>query len=237
MYAMQGTGWKIKREERQNMKRIVQGSVFMFLGVLLVLIILTNIGRGSRESETRTALAEAIDTTMSSMFENHTYASSGDRDKFVADFLEALMLQMGSDSEVEVSVLNADPKKGILSVEVTEHYTHPNGNTGSVSEVRTVLFEKEEEEEPVRHQVEFYLSDGVLYKKYELLEGEVCSIPVAPKQEGKSFTGWQFITGGSGNAGGINVVYADGNGTKNVLASGGLPYMIGEDTKLIAVFQ
>ena len=54
---------------------------------------------------------------------------------------------MNSTSEVEVAVLNADEEKGILSIEVTEHYTHPNGSRGNVSEVRTVIFEKEEEKE------------------------------------------------------------------------------------------
>ena len=120
---------------------------------------------------------------------------------------------------------------------MTEHYTHPNGSRGNVSEVRTVIFEKEDEKEPVKHQVEFYLSDGVVYKKYELTEGEVCSIPAVPKQNGRKFAGWQFVTGGSGIAGGTTVVCADGNVTKTVLSSGGLPYTVGEDTRLLAVFE
>ena len=77
----------------------------------------------------------------------------------------------------------------------------------------------------------------MVYKKYELTEGEVCSIPAVPKQNGRKFAGWQFVTGGSGIAGGTTVVCADGNVTKTVLASGGLPYTVEEDTRLVAVFE
>ena len=97
------------------MKKIISGSVFAFIGVLLLMILLTYAGRSSRKTETDTALAEAIDTTLASIFTNRTYTTTADTDEFIADFLEALLLQVESDSDVKISVLEADPEKGILS--------------------------------------------------------------------------------------------------------------------------
>lgn len=218
------------------MKQTVFGVVCMLVLTFLAVLFMTIHGRTLRQTETDHALGEAIDAAMSNVMETKIYTVET-KEELVADFLESLLIQMNSTSEVEVAVLNADEEKGILSIEVTEHYTHPNGSRGNVSEVRTVIFEKEEEKEPVKHQVEFYLSDGVVYKKYELTEGEVCSIPAVPKQNGRKFAGWQFVTGGSGIAGGTTVVCADGNVTKTVLVSGGLPYTVEEDTRLVAVFE
>ena len=219
------------------MKKIISGSIFVFLGVLFLLILLTYVGRSSRKTETDTALAEAIDTSLASIFTNRTYTTEADTDEFIADFLEALLLQVESDSNVKVSILEADPEKGILSVEVTETYRHPNGNMGTVSAVRTVIFDREEEKKTKYHQIEFYVADKELYKSYTLPDGAFCSYPVAPKREGKKFKSWRFVTGGSGVAGSISVAYADGGKSKMVLSSGGNPVSVKENIKLIAVFE
>lgn len=219
------------------MKKIISGSIFVFIGVLFLLIILTYVGRSSRKTETDTSLAEAINTSLTSIFANRTYTTKADTDEFIADFLEALLLQVESDSDVKVSILEADPEKGILSVEVTETYRHPNGNTGTVSAVRTVIFDRDEEKKKEYHQVEFYSADGELYKSFTLPDAAMCAYPVAPQKEGKHFKCWRYVTGGSGVAGSVSVPYADRGKNKMVLSSGGNPVSVTENIKLLAVYE
>ena len=127
-----------------------------------------------------------------------------------------------------------DVRLGLLSVEITENFKHPNGKTGSVSNVRTVIFDREEEEETEMKRVSFYISDA-LYKEYRLPKHSVCTVPALPKKEGKIFRCWRYVTGGTGAASEMRV--SGEKGSRSVLGSGGVPYRVEEDTKLIAVFD
>lgn len=218
------------------MKKAIWGSVLVIIGIISIVIILTLTGRNTRETEADNALAEAIDTSLSNVFKNHSYASD-ESDKFVADFLEALLIQTGSKSEISVSILDADLDTGILSVEIKETYKHPNGNTGTVSDVRTVVLDQKSEKEIKTYEVVFCTADDEIYKKYTLRENDTCPMPEEPKKEGKTFRCWRFVTGGSGTAEQAAVTAEEGGETKMVLASGGNPYRAAEDTKLIAVFE
>lgn len=216
------------------MKQTVFGMVSVMLLTLFLLILMTVYGRHLRQTETDHTLSEAVDTTMSNLLEQQLYTiESGD--EFVADFLQSLLVQMNSTSDVKVSVLAADEEKGILSVEVTETYKHPNGKEGSVSAVRTVILDKSVEVEKKQYTVAFYTENQELYKQYLLPEGSTCSLPVVPEIEGKTFRCWQFVTGGNGEAGSVEIV--DTGETKKVLTSGGIPYRVAGDTKLMAVFE
>ncbi len=218
------------------MKQTVFGVVCMLILTFLIILIMTIYGRNLRQSETDHALAEAVDSTMSNLMETQMYTIAS-KDELIADFLQALLVQINSTSDIEVAVLEADEKKGILSVEVTETYAHPNGSTGSVSEVRTVIFDREQKEDSMQYTTAFYTADNELYKCYTLAENSVCTLPVPPEKEGKIFSYWRFITGGIGTAGEAVVTYADGSGSKTVLAVDGQPFTVTEDTKLIAVFE
>ena len=119
-------------------------------------------------------------------------------------------------------------------MEITEKFKHPNGREGTVSEVRTVIFDKVKEEDAVYKTVRFYAADQI-YKEYTLVKDSLCSVPVSPKKEGKVFRCWRFVTGGVGEAESVSVTSA--KGTKQVLASEHVPYAVSENTNLIAVFE
>lgn len=218
------------------MKQTIFGLVCMSIITFLLMMLMTVYGRNLRQTETEHTLAEAVDAAMSNLMERQAYAIE-DKETFVADFLQALLVQINSTSDVKVSVLDADEEKGILSVEVTETYHHPNGSVGTVSAVRTVLFDREEEEQPVYHTVNFYTADEELYKSYTLPDNSVCPMPVPPEKEGKNFRHWRFVAGGSGRAEETSITYAEERGIKTVLASGESPYTVTEDIRLIAVFE
>lgn len=218
------------------MKQTVFGLVGMMMLVFLLVILMSLHGRNLRQTEMDHALAEAVDTSMSNLMETKVY-SINTKEEFITDFLTSLLAQMNSTSDVQVSILEADEKKGILSVEVTQTYLHPNGKEGTVSEVRTVIFDKEVEEQPDYYTVSFYTADDMLYKRYTLPENSVCTMPIPPEKAGKVFSCWRFVEGANGVAEKTTVAYANGNGSKTVLAVGGTPYMVAQETKLIAVFE
>lgn len=123
------------------MKQMVFGLIAVTMVVLFLTIIITVHGRTLRSSEVSQSLSEAMQTTMNHLLSQNSYSIS-DTDEFVADFLEAFLMQVNSDSDITVHILEADVQKGLLSVEVVETYTHPNGEKGQVSACRTILLDK-----------------------------------------------------------------------------------------------
>lgn len=216
------------------MKKIAFGIACGMAALYVFVMMLAVYGRNVRQQEADNALSQAVDSTLSSVMSGKNYQIE-DNECFVADFLRALLMQVNSDSDISVVILEADYEYGILSVEVTEKFAHPNGRPGSVSEVRTVIFDKEAEGKQEVRTVAFYTAENELYKEYGLPEGSVCPVPVPPQKEGASFCGWRFVNGGTGAAGSVEATCP--NGKKTVLASGGEPYLLSEDTKLIAVFR
>lgn len=215
------------------MKKIAFGIACGLAALFVLILMLTLYGRSIRQEETDSMLSQAIDSTLAGVMSENNYTIN-ENSAFVADFLKALLIQKNSDSDITISVLDADYTLGILSVEVTEKYKHPNGKEGSVSEVRTVIFDKAKEVLPEYKTVRFYVEDA-LYKEYCIQKDSVCTMPVSPKLEGKEFRCWRFVTGGIGEAEGFN--QTDSNGGRTVLGADGMVHIVSEDTELIAVFQ
>lgn len=113
----------------------------MLCGVIFLVIVMTLGGKQMRKNELNRAVDGALEETVENQFDTKTY-SVNNTNEFIADFMEALLVQINSDSTMEVRVLDADYEKGLLSVEVTEHFYHPVGTQGSVSVKRTVIMEQ-----------------------------------------------------------------------------------------------
>ncbi len=94
-----------------------------------------------RQNELNRAVDSALQDTVENQFDTKTY-SVGSNDEFIADFMEALLVQINSDCRIKVNVLDVDYQKGLLSVEVIEKYKHPIGTEGQVSVKRTVIMEQ-----------------------------------------------------------------------------------------------
>ena len=94
-----------------------------------------------RQNELNRAVDSALQDTVNNQFDKTTY-SVNSNDELVADFIEALLVQINSDCSVKVNVLDVDYQKGLLSVEVIEKYKHPIGTEGQVSVKRTVVMEQ-----------------------------------------------------------------------------------------------
>lgn len=57
-------------------------------------------------------------------------------------FLQSLVSQIESESELTVNILEMDMEKGILSVEAILTFKHPIGTDGAVSAQRTIVLEE-----------------------------------------------------------------------------------------------
>lgn len=170
------------------MSRAIKGAFLFIILFLFLAILLTNHGRAVRSNENTSALVNAIDTSLDSVMEQKAYTIR-DSNEFVADFLETLLIQYESDSDITVKILKQDMEKGLLSVEVDETYLHPNGSTGTVSVCRTVIFDQTAEKaNAVTHTIQFWV-DGELYKSYTLPEGAALIVPKDPQTE-KVFADW-----------------------------------------------
>lgn len=122
------------------MKQLIFGVTAGMLLVLFLGVVIAVQGRTLRQDETEQSLGSAIQNVMEQLAEKKNYAFS-DREELIADFLEALLIQINSDSDIEVTILKCRREKGLLSVEVVETYHHPNGKEGKVSARRTMILD------------------------------------------------------------------------------------------------
>lgn len=176
------------------MKQVVLGMVAGVFVLLCAVAILTVEGRSNRENELKHALSAAMEETMQNLCMTNKYRVEN-REEFAADFCQALLqrIQVGSIEDrdrnlsLEVNIAEADLQKGLLSVAVTETFSHPNGKTGTIQCSSTAILEQEEEKQEI--VLTYYLGDRI-YRQFGLLEGDEFKIPQDPAQEGKNFVCW-----------------------------------------------
>lgn len=179
------------------MKNVVMMAVSAILGVLSLMIIMSISGRSNRSMEIKSNLSSTVEETVEEMVHSERY-SIDNVNQFIGDFIENLALVIDSDSELEVSVLQADKDKGILTVSVTETFKHPNGKEGSIQTEKTVILNgTEQAPETPQYTVSFFLSKEDMnegrscYKKYLVDAGKNMATPKDPSEEGKTFAGWK----------------------------------------------
>ena len=123
------------------MKNVFLGFGITISAIISIVIVMTLCGTNMRQNELNRAVDSALQDTVENQFESKTYSVSSN-DEFIADFMEALLVQVNSDCSIKVNVLDVDYQKGLLSVEVIEKYKHPIGTEGQVSVKRTVIMEQ-----------------------------------------------------------------------------------------------
>lgn len=116
-------------------------SLILFVSIILTIATVFSINhKSNRDNEMQNALDVAIENTMDNLKTDKVYAIEN-ADEFIADFAQDLLVQIDSDSSVDIVVKEANIDSGLLSIEVTMHYTYGNGKDGHVSTDRTVIFE------------------------------------------------------------------------------------------------
>lgn len=178
------------------MKKIILCLSFFSIVVAVLSIIFSLDSKSLRQQEVKESLRSSLSSTANAIFEKKDYTVAN-KEEFLADFMQGMLLQIESDSEVTLNILDCDEQKGIISVEAIEKFKYPNGKTGTVSAVNTVILERKETSQAVNDQQTFIITyfmpgenEMQIYKKFELQKDEKLIIPGDPKEEGKTFKGW-----------------------------------------------
>ena len=125
------------------MKNMLIAFFASLIGILIILTGFTIHGRSIRQVELENALKSSMEEAMTSLL----FEEGGPQteEEWKAAFLQSMVVQINSASELTVTFFEANMEKGLLSVEATLSWNHPIGTRGSVSCVRTVLLEEYEE--------------------------------------------------------------------------------------------
>ena len=102
------------------MKHTVYGIALAVAAMLVVTITLAVSGKHVRKNEMETSLNTAVEQALE-QFQSERGNSESPQD-LIARFNQLLLMQMESDSELQVEILNADVEKGVLDVRITETY-------------------------------------------------------------------------------------------------------------------
>ena len=110
------------------MKNMLMAFYAAIIGLLIILIGFTIHGRSIRQVELDNALKSSMEETMVSLL----YEEGGPQseEEWKSMFLQSLVVQINSASDLTVTFLEADMEKGLLSVEATLTWNHPIGTRG-----------------------------------------------------------------------------------------------------------
>ena len=154
------------------MRKTIMIIFFALVGIFTVFCVITIAGRTQREASLSAALDDAVEASIESLAKERTY-QAGEEEQFLAAFQQDLLARLGgTDDEnfkLTVIVTGVDAVNGMLSVRVTEEYTNPNGEVGTVSCEAAAVLEIKEEAPLVTVT---YMADGGIYKAYTVEQGD-----------------------------------------------------------------
>ncbi len=178
------------------MKNIILIFTYIAIGALALGIIVSAMGRESRNVELQSNLSNIVEETLANAMEEKNYTVA-DQNEFLADITQSLAETLDTNSTVDVKVMKSDLNKGLLSIRVTQTFGYVNGKNGSVQCDRTVLFEKRGAEDGEKFDLYYYINadDEKPYKRYTLLKGDTVMIPRSPSRAGYTFEGWKDADG------------------------------------------
>lgn len=172
------------------MKNVVTGIMMSIMMSLFIIIILTTDDRIIRINEVNTALADALDESIN-VLDMDKYSIT-DTDELIADVTQGLLMQIESDAEVTVNVMDADKDKGIVTVEAVENFRKASGAAGQTAATRTIILEKKQvqytyDEDNRQYNITYLNTDGTEYMTYSIKKNEQLIIPAAPDN-----THWEY---------------------------------------------
>ncbi|MEY8518982.1 hypothetical protein AALC25_19235 [Lachnospiraceae bacterium 29-84] len=170
------------------MKHTIYGAALAIIAMLAFAILLGISGRSVRKNELETAINTAAGQSLGQLEEKGGYPVANSRE-LAADFTQALLLQIGSDSGIQVDILAADVEKGILDVKVTETYHNLLGKEEKIVCRRAVIMEEYAKEDC--YCMITFLVDGAVYHNYSLYIGQTAVTPKEPQKPGKVFRYWK----------------------------------------------
>ncbi len=172
------------------MKHVIYGVALLALTVMVIAGVMIVSGKDVRENEMEKALNTAVEQSLEQLKKYGGY-EIGDERELIADFQQALLVHISSDTDIKVKILTADTQKGVLDVEVTGTYQTVNAREKQAVCRKTVILEEYAQKKNYC-MVEFRV-DGLTYEKYSLYQGGVIVTPKKPQKSGHIFKGWRNI--------------------------------------------
>ena len=182
------------------MKNVILIAVYMTIAALTFGIVMALHGREARGLELSGSLSSAVEETVENGTLVKNYEVKGD-DFALADFMEMFAAGLDTESDLKLKIFMEDAESGIFSVAAEENFEHLNGKKGTVSDVKTVIFNRLLHEPVKSCQVCFFLSADDMtigqncYKKYIVAEGDLITAPAEPLCDGVRFEGWRDKNG------------------------------------------
>lgn len=122
------------------MKKVLMAVFSVLIIIIFFLVVYTLHGRNIRQTELDNALNTSMKQAMDTLLVMEGKPETEDEWKVM--FLQSLVSQVESESELKVNILEIDMDKGLLSVEAILSFTHPIGTKGTVSTQRTAVLEE-----------------------------------------------------------------------------------------------
>lgn len=165
------------------MKNVVTGIMMSIILALITIIILTTDDRIIRINEVNTALADALDESIN-VLDMDKYSIT-DTDELIADVTQGLLMQIESDAEVTVNIMDADKDKGIVTVEAVENFRKASGAAGQTAATRTIILEKQQaqdtyDEDDRQYNITYLNTDGTEYITYSIKNNKQLIIAITP---------------------------------------------------------
>ncbi len=120
------------------MKHTVFGVILTMVFLLLLSCELSIESRSVRQNELDRMIDTAAEQTIKELKDSDTGIS---KEEFQTDFIVRLVVKIESDSSLTVNSMTFDEEKGLLSVEVEEHFIYPNGADGTVKATKNIVIE------------------------------------------------------------------------------------------------
>lgn len=121
------------------MKSVMKGIGVGSILLLTILIISCVVAKSNRRYELDTSLNTAIHQTMKIVHDQRYKITSNDQ--FVAELNRNLLLQLNSDSKVQIVIYDVDYQTGFIDTEVILTFTYPHGAKGTVSDRKTMIID------------------------------------------------------------------------------------------------
>lgn len=165
------------------MKNVILGIMMSVIMTLVTVIILTTDDRMVRMNEDSLALANALDESIR-VIDTDKYSIS-DTSELISDITQGLLMQIESDSDITVNVMDVDRDKGIVTVEAVENFKKPMGAAGQVAATRTIILEEKEADDAYDennriYDITYLTSDGGMYMAIGIKNNETLVIPEPP---------------------------------------------------------
>ncbi len=114
------------------MKQIITTVGLMVVVTITAMIILSVEGREIRKDELNRAVSTSVKKTVKDSQINNQKIIKSD-EEMIEYFIQVMSINISGKEDMEIEVMDADYKEGMLDVLVTEKYKHLNGKEGEIS--------------------------------------------------------------------------------------------------------